>query len=290
MELPCIGETKDLDERVRKDALGLFAQLSAGQTHFKISDSSGERSVVLVHGIAGPMDIWKSLSISLTENHFQVLRYDLFGRGYSDRPFGTYNIEFFYKQLQELLSQTHISFPIILIGWSLGGIISAAYAAKNPDHVDRLVLIAPAGIQVSLPSKSRIGMVPILGEILMSGLGRRLIIGSLVNGLYNKQLEKELLALISIQMQFRGYMRAFLSTLRTCGQFDASEIYRQVGANQVPVLMISGSHDPSIPGPVLPMIKKLIPNLEHYNVQEAGHFPHFEQPEEVSSRVLAFLN
>ena len=290
IDLPTIGETKDLDDHTRDHAPGLFSRLSAGQTHYEILGPKDGRLVVLIHGIAGPMEIWDPLGGSLAGNGLRVLRYDLFGRGLSDRPIAEYKIDFFLNQLEELLSGINFSSQVVLIGWSLGAIISASYAVKRHDRVGKLVLIAPAGVKVTLPTISKIGMFPILGDIVMSIFGRYIVTRSISKGLYNEDYEDKLLSLITPQMQYRGYLRAFLSTLRNYGQMDASEIYRMAGEHDLPVLLISGSHDPSIPGSVQEKMRELIPTLEHYKVNKAGHFPHFEQPVETSSRILAFLN
>lgn len=289
-ELPSIGETKDLDDHARNHAPGLFARLSAGQTHYEILGPIDGRLVILIHGIASPMEIWDSLGGSLAGNGLRVLKYDLFGRGLSDRPNAQYDIDFFLNQLEELLSGINFSSQVVLIGWSLGAIISASYAAKHHERVGKLVLIAPAGVKVTLPTISKIGMFPILGDIVISIFGRYIVTKSIAKGLYNQNYEDDLLSLITQQMEYRGYLRAFLSTLRNCGHMDAAEIYMEAGEGDLPVLMISGSDDPSIPGSVQEKMRKLIPTLEYYKVNKAGHIPHFEQPVETSSRILAFLN
>lgn len=290
MHFPYVGETKDLNEDARRFAPGVFIRLCAGQTHFGIVGPRDGSVVVLIHGIAGPMGIWEPLAHSLASNGYRVLYYDLFGRGYSDRPVSSYDIDLFIAQLRDLLSKLSITVPVTLVGWSLGGMISGSFAAEFPGEVDRLVLIAPAGIEVSLPAISRLGMIPILGDIIMSVLGRRIVLRSVSNGLYKNDLKGAFLSLVTDQMQYRGYLRAFLSTLRSCGYKDTSEVYRNAGMDDLPVLMISGSEDPSIPSSVKVKLRELIPNLEHHEIKNTGHFPHFERPGEVISRILEFFH
>ncbi|HEY45460.1 MAG: hypothetical protein AMJ88_19145 [Anaerolineae bacterium SM23_ 63] len=290
MHFPFVGETKDLDEDARGFAPGAFIRLCAGQTHYGIAGPHDGRVVVLIHGIAGPMGIWEPLAHSLASNGFRVLYYDLFGRGYSDRPVSSYDIDLFIAQLRDLISGLSIAIPVTLVGWSLGGMISGTYAVEFPGEVDRLVLIAPAGIEVSLPTISRLGMIPILGDIIMSVLGRRIVLRSVSNGLYKKDLEETFLSLVTDQMQYRGYLRAFLSTMRSCGYEDVSEVYRKAGSDNLPVLLISGSEDPSIPSSVQGKLRELIPDLKHHEIVDTGHFPHYERPEEVTSRIIEFLH
>lgn len=290
MEFPCIGEHKLINQDSIQEAPGFFIQLSAGNTHYQTFGPPDGELVVLVHGIAGPMDIWYPLADSLSEKGIQVLTYDLFGRGYSERPLANYDVDLFRFQLEELLSRITSQTPYALVGWSLGGLISSAFAAKNPRMVDRLVLIAPAGIEISLPFLTQLILIPILGEIIFCLFGRWLVFRSILGGLFREELRGELASLISTQTRYKGYLRAFLSTLRCCGYLDASEIYRQAGSNKVKVLMISGSNDHSIPSSVQGRMRTLIRNFKHTEIKDAGHFPHFERPDEVANVVLNFLD
>src|SRR5919109_740116 len=63
----------------------------------------GLSDVVLVHGFSVPFFIYDPTFEFLTRAGFRVLRYDLFGRGFSDRPKARYNIDLFVRQLGELL-------------------------------------------------------------------------------------------------------------------------------------------------------------------------------------------
>ena len=97
---PYLGETEELNEATRASAPGSFVQLSDGCTHYELGNSllpagapfgdnkgKGVRApVVLVHGFSVPYFIWDPTFEFLTKSGFRVLRYDLFGRGYSDRP------------------------------------------------------------------------------------------------------------------------------------------------------------------------------------------------------------
>ena len=290
MPFPYRGEYKKLDDDARESASGTFIELSKGLTHYRLFGPQSGKTVVFIHGIAGPLGIWQHVTDPLRRQGFQILQYDLYGRGYSDRPDGPYDIDLYINQLHDLLSGLSIELPVTLVGWSLGGMISVVYAARHPKLINRLVLIAPAGIEVSLPAISRVAIIPLLGEILMSLMGRPMLLRSLAKGLHIKDLEGDYRSLVSEQMQYRGYLRSFLSTLRHCAFKDASEDYRTVGNSRLPVLMISGSEDHSIPLSARKRIGELIPSLEYKVLPDTGHIPHFERPEEVCQLLLNFIS
>ena len=55
--------------------------------------------VVLIHGFSVPYFIWDPTFRALAEGGMNPVRYDLYGRGYSDRPKAKYNVGLFVEQL-----------------------------------------------------------------------------------------------------------------------------------------------------------------------------------------------
>ena len=74
-------------------------QLSQGYVHYELGGPVGGEKVVLVHGLSVPYYIWDPTFDALTEAGFRVLRYDLYGRGFSDRPKLRYDADLFDEQL-----------------------------------------------------------------------------------------------------------------------------------------------------------------------------------------------
>jgi len=62
--------------------------------------------VVLVHGFSVASYCWERTVPALVEAGFRVLTFDLYGRGYSDRPDGPYNLDLFVRQIDELLTRS----------------------------------------------------------------------------------------------------------------------------------------------------------------------------------------
>lgn len=63
-----------------------FFDLTSGTTNYELSNPGGKNLVILVHGFSTPYYIWDPTFKALTSAKFSVLRYDLLGRGISDRP------------------------------------------------------------------------------------------------------------------------------------------------------------------------------------------------------------
>jgi pimeloyl-ACP methyl ester carboxylesterase len=284
-----IGETKKLGDDVKSPSSDSFVQLSKGFTHYKLAGPSDGNVVAFIHGIAGPFGVWTKVADSLMSHGFRILQYDLYGRGYSDRPDVKYDLDFYINQLSELLSVLSIRNPICLVGWSLGGMIAVAYTATYSNKIEKLILIAPAGVGISRPINAKIAMVPFLGELLVGLFGRQSIVRFALKELHSNDLVDEFRTIVNEQMQYEGYLRSFLSTLRCCVFEDATKYYRTIGELGIPVLMISGSEDTILTAASRNRIGELIPHLHYQEIRGIGHMPHFERPEEVSNLLINFV-
>jgi len=114
-------ETRTLDDDSRKAAPGRFITLSDGIVHYELSGAANRRTVVLIHGFSVPYYLWDQTFSALTGAGYRVLRYDLYGRGYSDRPDIAYDGASWEKQLHELLAALGSRGRVDLVGASMGG-------------------------------------------------------------------------------------------------------------------------------------------------------------------------
>ena len=217
-------ETKELNEETRKSANGAFIQLSNGITHYELGGNELSEIVVLVHGFSVPYFIYDPTFEFLTQAGFRVLRYDLFGRGYSDRPHADYNIDLFLHQLADLLDMLRFTRPVNLIGVSMGGLIASAFTVRHPERVDKLVLIDPAGVKaVSLSPLLKVLRMPFAAEAVFSLIGGEPLIQSIAKDFFDPKLVKHFITKYRVQMQFKGFVRAILSTMRN-GMLDSFEM------------------------------------------------------------------
>lgn len=132
-----------IDTNTRNDSPGMFIHLSQGYTHYDIAGSKNGPAVLFIHGFSVPYYMWDHNFNVLAQAGFQTIRYDLYGRGLSDRPKTIYDQELFTTQLRELLDVLSVKEPIHIIATSMGGVIAAAFTAIYPDQVHKIALIDP---------------------------------------------------------------------------------------------------------------------------------------------------
>jgi pimeloyl-ACP methyl ester carboxylesterase len=283
-------ETRELNELTRKEASGSFVQLSDGFTHYEQSNPDAEQTVVLAHGFSVPYFIYDPTFEFLNRSGFRVLRYDLYGRGFSDRPDTHYNIDLFVRQLGDLLDALSFTHPLSLVGLSTGGPITAAFTARFPERVEKLVLIDPVGARpFALAQILKVAAMPFVGEAIIGMLGIKGLTRISSSEEAIRASADQLLPRYVVQMKYKGFKRAILSTIRNNMLGSFRDVYEQIGKMDKAVLLLWGEHDHTVPFKHSNTLQKVIPNLEFHAIEHCGHIPHYEKPDEVNPILLKFL-
>jgi pimeloyl-ACP methyl ester carboxylesterase len=283
------GETQDLTDAVRSAAGGSFSHLSDGFTHYELNGSTDKAAVVLVHGFSAAYFIWDPTFEALTAAGFRPLRYDLFGRGYSDRPHVQYGLDLYVRQLEQLLHGLGLQ-QVDLVGLSMGGPIAAAFAVRHPGRVRKLMLVDPVGAKpVPLYARYRIAALPGLGELVLGLLGTEQIVGAVARGFFNRDRVGWFQEQYREQMRLRGFKRAILSSLRHHMLGTFAPIYEVLGRSGIPVMLVWGQNDDLVPVEHSRALLQLIPQASLHVMPGCGHIPHFERPGEFNPRLIDFL-
>lgn len=281
-----------LDDAARQGAEarafgGSYIRLSAGATHYELAGPKDARTVVLVHGFSVPYFIWDPVFEALTAAGFRVLRYDLFGRGFSDRPDVRYDQDLFDQQLVQLLGALNISEPIDIVGLSMGGPITANFADRHPAAVRRVVLFDPAYGKGSAPPWQL--SAPLLSDFVMDVQIAPTMADSQRGDFVHPERYSDYFAKYTAQMRYKGFRRAILSTRRNFFPVDNTEAFAQLGKSGRPVLLIWGRADQTVPFSISDDVRKATPQAEFHPIEDAGHVPFYEHPEIVNPILIEFL-
>lgn len=278
-----------LDEEARKSASGNFVTLSQGMVHYELSGPSNGQTVVLVHGFSSPYYVWDNNCSALEKAGFRVLRYDLYGRGFSDRPGAVYDRDLFDRQLLELLKELKINLPVHLVGLSMGGAVSISFVDRHPETVAKLVLISPAGFPVKEGFGVKLSKIPLLGDYLFAVAGDSVVLSRLSKVFKEPGRFPEFKEKSKTQMKYRGYNKALLSTLRNMHMHSLREAYERVGKQNKAVLLIWGRDDQILPFTNSEKVRKAISHLEFHAIEDAGHVLNYENPGVVNPLLINFL-
>ena len=278
-------EKRTLDDAARVGVPGRFVRLADGVTHYDVSGPDSGQRVLLVHGFSTPYYIWDSTAVALSAAGFRVARFDLFGRGYSDRPDVAYSADLFDRQVSELLDSLGWTDPIDIVGLSMGGMVVGAFAGRHPERVRSMTMVDPAaGPRETLP---KMFTPPVVGPLLW----QMVTVPGMANGQSSDFFEParwpDWADRYRVQMQYRGFGRALRSTIMNWPGLDT--LYAAVGKRGTRSLLIWGQEDRTVPIAFSAMVRKAIPQIEFHPIDRAGHLPHMERTDVVNPLLIGFL-
>lgn len=277
-------ERRALDDAARAQAPGRFVALRHGLVHVLEDGPADGPPVVLVHGFSVPSYVWEPLHERLAAAGFRVIRFDLYGRGWSARPQRVHDRDLFAEQLGDLLDALGLE-RVDLVGLSMGGAIAGRLVAREPARVRRLALIAPLTLAFDVGPMRW----PVVGEWLNRVWLLPKLAASQLSDYVHPERHPGWSERFLPQMQYEGFGHAILSSLRHVMTRDSLGDFAAADRAGVPALLVWGRQDSVVPFEQNEAVRAAMPRIEFLPVDEAGHLPHREQPDLVAARLVEFL-
>ena len=270
-----------MNDEARKNVSGQFIKLTDGITHYEAGGADSGKVIILVHGFSVPYYIWDATYDSLVRNGFYVVRYDEFGRGYSDRPRVKYDPLLYRTQLYDLISSLKLRTPVNLAGLSFGGPVVTDFAVNHPDLVDKLILVDPVYVS------SRLDKSEWITNYKMALNHKEQASDQLTDVKYPDSfpgwVDK-----YTVQMEYKGFRHALISTRKHYFGDITITNYKRLGSLQKKVLLIWGKEDVTVPFHFSDSIRKKVV-VDFFPVDDARHLPHLEKPGLVNQKIISFL-
>ncbi len=245
--------------------------------------------LVLVHGITTYSFVW-DLLIPHLQPHFSVYRFDLLGCGDSAMPLDqSYALVDHAERLAELLAQLQIERPH-LVGHDLGGGIAQIFAVRYPAKLRSLCLLNPVGYDHWPVQPISIMRTPVIRQLLMAIVDRRLFRIAIERGLYDKQkLTPELLERYWKPLATAQGRKAFLHFAKCLDNRDLTAISGQLQSIDLPTLILWGSADPYLSEEIVERLHREIPGSRLQRCATAAHYLMIDEPEWVAEQIRQFL-
>ena len=255
--------------------------------------------LVLIHGFGVSLKHWRNNVQSLAQ-HYPIYMIDLLGFGNSQKAYTTYGIDLWTDLIFDFW-MTFISQPCILIGNSIGSLISLNTGVTYPQIMKGLVMLSlpdVAGRGAMIPPQllsivstiEKIVANPLLVRLLLNIARQPNVIRKSLQTAYVNHLhvDQELVDLITTPSQDEGAARALIALTKSMTNFQTSVV--DLLANlTVPTLLIWGQNDrlvPPTPAEKFAQTNKLI---ELKLLEQMGHCPHDESPETFNKLVIEWL-
>jgi pimeloyl-ACP methyl ester carboxylesterase len=269
-------------------------------------DGQDGTPIVFVHGLGGSHLNWCLIGPQLAAGR-RAVALDLHGFGLTPGTRGTSTVERNARLLDRFVREV-TGTPVILVGNSMGGLISIMRASAAPDTVRGLVLIDPA-----LPPSQRAPDRQVASQFLtfaLPGLGE-LYVRSVMSRRSPQEAVQRVIELcfadpsradpamltasIALaaerQNQDQAYGAAFLaasrSLMRVIGQ--RRRYWEMMASVQAPVLLIGGEADRLVPVASLRQAAARNPRWETVIWPGVGHTPQLEVPDDVIGTLRDWL-
>lgn len=280
-------EVNVLTDGLRQQAGGRYVGLSGGMTHYEVFGPDTGRVVVLVHGSTLPMWTWDRQVEVLAAAGFRVVRYDHFGRGFSDRPDGEYTIDVYRNQLRELLDFLKIKKPFAIVGISFGCAIIANYVARYPDAADRMVFVAPAVEPFN--EVTRLIATSSIGAAFVKNQLKKQVEGGVRSTLRKRGMPDRYADMFIEQARIKGFQRSLLSFFKNAAKADYRPFYQKSGETMKNIMLIWGDDDKTVRKSQIQAFEIAIPGAHVHILQGIGHLAPFEATEQFNILLLSFL-
>lgn len=249
----------------------------------------GRPPVLLLHGWGASAYMYRGLMSSLAAAGFHAIAPDLRGHGLSDKPaprHGAYATE---RMVDDVGALVRLFCPgrLSIVGQSMGGAIALRLASMLGERVERVAVIAPAGLVHSHAISVGRWWARFVPSRLAPRLATRPVTAAALRACYAKPARITPMQVDEYwgPSQYKGYARALRSLLL---RFDWGPYPDELlAAITAPTLVIDGTADRIIPGSAAGASR--IPHGSALVVDDAGHLANAEQPTVVNQAIVEFL-
>jgi pimeloyl-ACP methyl ester carboxylesterase len=236
--------------------------------------------LLLIHGISSAGSVWNPIIPELVRE-FTPIAIDQRGHGASDKPESGYLYDDYIGDLEGVLDALKLEHPLI-VGHSLGGIVTLWWAAKHPDTAAALVI-------EDSPLRS--------GQVFMPAFDEWLMLNAMPEEDLRAHYAEEYpewppeLVLERARLMANTARNVFVELRADSLAHDGVDRIAEISAIQSPALLVHG--DPDAGGMVDPedaiAFGQRLGNAHSIRITGGGHTLHRERREEFLAAILPFL-
>ena len=236
-------------------------------------------TVVLSNSLGSTLSMWDAQLPALSRVA-QVVRYDTRGHGASPVPDGPYSLDDLADDVIALLDRLGLE-RVHFVGLSLGGMTGMRLAARDPERIERLVVLC-----TSPRLEPTQGWLDRAATVRSQGTGA--VAYAVVSRWYTasflaRETERVAAAVATVAATPpEGYAGC-------CEAIAGMDLRPDLPSISAPTLAIAGADDPATPPPHLDLIAASVQDGRLLVVPESAHLANDEQPDTITPAILRHL-
>lgn len=264
-------------------------------------DGSKYPPMIFIHGFGASIEHWRH-NLPVIAQYHTVYALDLLGFGASRKADTEYSADLWTEQVHDFW-QTFIGVPVILVGNSIGSLVCLNTTAKYPEMVEGLVMLSlpdvsvredmlPPFVRPIVTAMENLFASPLLIKSILKIVRRPNIIRKWAGVAYPNQeaVTDELVEILSSPAYDEGSAQTLFRLSRSVRKASFAKSVRDLlPLLDLPILLIWGLQDKMIPPKQATAIASLNPRLKLIELENAGHCPHDEYPDQFNSLLLDWL-
>ena len=253
--------------------------------HAPIGASNG--TAIFIHGSGPGASGWSNFKHNVSafqDAGYRCIVYDQWGYGKTSKPQDVdHTLDFFVDGLVSLMDSADVT-NAVLVGNSLGGAVALGLALRHPERVEKLILMAPGGIE----SREDYFSMPGIQAMVKYPMG-------------SPEFTKEVLAQLLTQLVYdpvnvdEELVDERWATLETqnahvLATMQIPDLSDQLASIDINTLVFWGTEDRFCPASGTWKILQMKGNVQAELVNYCGHWVMSEYPELFNERCLSFLS
>jgi long-chain acyl-CoA synthetase len=228
-----------------------------------IGPPHADKTILFIHGFGGYATQWQ-YQIDYFSDNYRVIALDLRGHGLSDIPDEGYTIPDLLKDLEAAIDALKIAKPFTIVAHSFGSALSAEYALRHPENIEKLICVSPSANFVLHPIVNLMFRFP----TPLVGAVRKIV------SMYRRTLTAPAKVV-------KPFYHNCLAVWRGKGVLEYLKI---------PTLIVTGQRDILFTKESIEEFAALIPKSERVIIPVSAHMVHVERADAVNRAIERFID
>jgi 3-oxoadipate enol-lactonase len=245
-----------------------------------VEAGSGPETIVFAHGLLMSSNSYRE-QLRYFSKRYRVVAYDHRGHGASSAPRSGYDMDTIAEDAAQLIE--HLGAPVHFAGLSMGGFVGLRLAARRPQLLRSLVLLATSADghegNEALARAVSTGLVRFAGFKPIAKSAVRVMFGAP----YLRDQHRSEAALAYVNGLPKSLWRPMTAVI------DRPSIARELGRITAPTLVVVGDNDTLLPPPNSMRLAAGIRNAEFVRIPRTGHLITDENPDAANAAIEGFL-